>query len=158
MENYLMKQLLTARESTINYVKDMEEAASELVPDKLNNNVKWNLGHIYVVGEKFLFHLTGEETKIPSNYPTFFKTGTSPANWKMNPPFLEELLDVLSEQMIRMNLALSGRMDEKVKEPYTTSTGFELTTVKELVSFCLYHEGMHFGAIKNISKLVKEIS
>ncbi|GAA0504366.1 DinB family protein [Salinibacillus aidingensis] len=158
MENYLLKQLLFVRESTINFVKDMGEATSELVPDKLNNNIKWNLGHIYVVGEKFLFHFTGEETKIPSNYPTFFNTGTSPADWEMKPPSLKELIDVLSEQINRMNLALSGRMDEKVKEAYTTSTGFELRIVKEFVSFCLYHEGMHFGAIKNIGKLVKEMS
>ncbi|AQQ55538.1 DinB family protein [Planococcus lenghuensis] len=158
MENHIIKQLWIARENTINFVKNLEEATSELVPDQLNNNIKWNLGHIYVVSEKFLFHFIGEKTKFPSNYLAFFDTGTSPTDWRAKPPTLEELIDVLSEQIKRINLTLSGRMDEQVKETYTTSTGFELIIVKEFVSFCLYHEGMHFGAIKNTSKLAKEVS
>ncbi|WP_186577212.1 DinB family protein [Aquibacillus kalidii] len=154
MENDLVKQLFIARENTINFVKDMEEATTELVPDRLNNSIKWNLGHIFVISEKFLFQLTGEDTKIPSNYSSFFNNGTRPVDWKLNPPSLDELINILSEQMNRVKLTLSGRMDEKVKELYSTSTGFELVYVREFVSFCLYHEGMHFGAMKNISKFI----
>lgn len=29
---------------------------------------QWNLGHMYVIHEKFAFQLTGEETKYPANF------------------------------------------------------------------------------------------
>ncbi|KAB8126635.1 DinB family protein [Gracilibacillus oryzae] len=154
MENYLINQLVIVRENTINLVKGMEENTSELVPEKLNNNIKWNLGHIYVVGEKFLFQIAEEEANIPSNYSALFNPGTSPSDWKQDPPSLDELTGLLEEQINRLNSVLPGQLDDKVKNPYTTSTGFTLTTVKEFISFCLYHEGMHFGAIKNIKKLI----
>ncbi|MED4256406.1 DinB family protein [Priestia megaterium] len=150
MEGYIFKQLNFARENTIKLVSHMDDATTEIIPEKLNNNIKWNIGHIYVIQEKFAFSFAGERLNIPENYDRFFAPGTKPLEWSTEPPTLIELLDLLTVQNQRLELILSKRLEEKVLHPYTTSTGLKLTYIREFLSFCLYHEGMHFNAIKNI--------
>ncbi|WP_235816544.1 DinB family protein [Bacillus massilinigeriensis] len=152
-----MNQLFFVRKNTISYVKDLSENVLKIVPLGLNNHIKWNLGHIYVISEKFCFTLTREETKLPANFNKLFDPGTSPSHWEIDPHEKNELIYLLNEQISRIESVLSGRMEEKIKQPYTTSTGLELVTIGELISFCLYHEGMHFGAIKNIHNLTRNI-
>ncbi|GAA0432771.1 DinB family protein [Virgibacillus salarius] len=157
MNSYPIKQLHFARKSTINYIKDINESKLEIIPLGLNNNIKWNLGHMYTVMDKFCFHLIGENSRIPDNFDQLFAPGTSPKEWRINTPKKDELTHLLSEQISKVDSLLYGRMDEKIEQPYTTSTGLELRSVGELISFCLYHEGMHFGAIKNITSLIDNI-
>ncbi len=152
MNHYLFEQLKFARNSTTEYTKKVHENRLEVVPEGLNNNIKWNLGHIYMVMEKFAFQLTDEKTKIPINFPELFNPGTSPEIWFVERPTLEELLVLISEQTKRMEETLSERLEEPLKEIYYSSTGLQINSVQECLSFCLYHEGMHFAAIKSINQ------
>jgi len=72
----------------------------------------------------------------------------------MERPTLVELLNLLILQNQRLNLVLPKKLGEKSLQPYITSTGLKLTYVDEFLSFCLYHEGMHYNAIKNIKYLL----
>jgi uncharacterized membrane protein len=126
----------------------------EVVPAGLNNNIKWNLGHVYIVLEKFAFQLTGEKVNIPDTFPELFNPGTSPEDWSIKSPKKDELITLLNEQIVKVESLLSERMDEPIKEMYNTSTGLQINKVNECLSFCLYHEGMHFGVIKNINQLL----
>ena len=63
-------------------------------------------------------------------------------------PSLEEIITLLSGQQVRIQSALEHRLSEKVETPYNTSAGLYIETVREFLSFMLYHEGMHFNCIK----------
>ncbi|RKL65742.1 hypothetical protein CR203_19020 [Salipaludibacillus neizhouensis] len=153
MSHYLIEQFKFARMSAINYVKDLNGNQVEAVPTGLNNNIKWNLGHQYVVVEKFAFLLTGEKAKIPANFQKLFNPGTSPKDWSMESPKKDELIALLTEQMKKVESLLSDRLEDPIENVYKTSTGLEISSVGGCLSFCLYHEGMHFGAIKHIKQL-----
>ena len=156
MENYLLKQLRFVRENTINSVAEMNDEASLLIPEGFNNNIKWNLGHIYVVQEKFAYSFIKEKMNMPKNFSELFTTGTSPTNWGNQAlPTISELIQLLKNQIDRIEQALEFRLKEVIEKPFTTSTGLTLSTVEELLSFCLYHEGMHFATIKSYQRIIQ---
>ncbi|MEC0229989.1 DinB family protein [Paenibacillus alba] len=147
MDQFVFKQLAFIRQLTIKAVQGLSEAALDNIPEGFNNNLRWNLGHIYLVQEKFAFHFAGEPMQLPEHYDRLFAKGTKPADWKDEPPTLNTLLEMLAEQPKRIHASLQNRLNEQVKTPLTTGTGLTLSTVGEFLSYSLYHEGMHFNTI-----------
>ncbi|GGH73152.1 putative damage-inducible protein DinB [Pullulanibacillus pueri] len=152
MDQTVFKPLEFVRQRTINAVKDLSDKTLDTVPKGFNNNIRWNLGHVYVVQERFAFQTTGETVQIPENYLRLFSPGTKPADWNEQVPTLEELLKALEEQAQRIQETFQNRLDEQVKKPFTTGSGLTLNTVGELLTFSLYHEGMHFQTISLLKR------
>ncbi|SDZ08113.1 DinB superfamily protein [Evansella caseinilytica] len=153
MSKYLVEQLKVVRNQMIEYVQTIPQEQWEVIPAGLNNNTKWNVGHMYIISERLAFQLPGEKIHIPEHFPELFNPRTSPENWHVEPPAKDELIGLLKEQAIRLE-ALLAKIEEPLKKPYQTSTGFKMATVAECLSFNLFHEGMHFAAIKNIKQLL----
>ncbi|MEK4248953.1 DinB family protein [Paenibacillus sp. FSL W7-1287] len=154
MKDWIFNQLEFARLQTIRAIEQQAEEELEIIPEGLNNHVKWNLGHIYVVTEKFAFTLTGEEATIPEHFHEWFASGTSPKEWTKKAPTKEELITLLKQQLERVQAQNEQRLNAPLPESYATSTGLQLSTVGESLSFCLYHEAMHYAAIKSIITLI----
>lgn len=152
MNQPLFKQIEAIRNLTIKAVEGISEQTLDIVPEGFNNNLRWNLGHIYLVQEKFAFHFSGEPVQLPESFERLFARGTKPADWKEEPPTLEVLQEMLAEQPKRIRKALLGRLDEPVTPPYTTGSGVQLSTIGEFLTFTLYHEGMHFDTIKLLKR------
>ncbi|WP_371748547.1 DinB family protein [Peribacillus frigoritolerans] len=77
-------------------------------------------------------------------------TGTKPTDWGEKVlPMISELIQSLEKQVDRIEQKLEFRLKEVIEKPFTTSKGLNLSTVEELLSFCLYHEGMHFATINS---------
>lgn len=155
MSNFVMDQLKYVRRQAIEYVKGMDDSTTEIIPIGLKNHIKWNLGHMYVIHEKFAFQLAGQETQYPANFNKLFDPGTKPSDWNIEPPTLSQLIDLLTEQMQRVEQVLSNRLTEKIDSPYQSSTGLTFTAVEQLLGFLIYHEAMHFATIKNIKSLIE---
>ncbi|MFD0961048.1 DinB family protein [Paenibacillus chungangensis] len=151
MEQIIWKQLAFVRQLTVHAVKELSEDALNIVPEGFNNNIRWNLGHIYLVQEKFAFQFTGGKPQLPEGFESLFSKGTKPAEWSVAPPAKEELLAMLEAQPGRIESALRQRLLEPAMAPYTTGSGLTMHTIGELVNFSLYHEGMHFNTI-NVQK------
>lgn len=156
MSDFIFEQLRFVRDNTIEQVSELDEVSSLITPKYFNNNIKWNLGHIYLVHEKFAFQLTGEETKIPGSFLDVFSPGTRPSEWiNVDIPLLDELIPLMKNQVDRIEKTLKTQLKTVVDKPYTTSTGLTLSTVEAFLSFCLYHEGMHFDTIKSIKRIIQ---
>lgn len=156
MERFLFHQLAFVREQTLRAVEGLPEAVLDLTPEGFNNNIRWNLGHIYVVQELFAFYHSGEPMQLFEEYNRFFARGTKPADWQEIPPSSAELFGALTEQPGRILTTLHDRLDETANEPRTTSTGITLRTLKEMLSYTLYHEGMHFTAITLLKRFASK--
>jgi len=143
----VVDQLKFVRRQTIEHVKDMNDATTEIIPI--------GLGHMYVVHEKFAFQLAGQETRYPDNFNKLFDPGTKPSDWDIEPPALSRLIDLLTEQMQRVEDVLSSRLNEDIHSPYKSSTGLTFTTIEQLLGFLIYHEAMHFATIKNMKSLIE---
>lgn len=154
MSNFVADQLGFVRRQAVDYVRDIVDSASEIIPTGLKNNIKWNLGHMYVIHEKFAFQLSGEETKYPAHFSKLFDPGTKPTDWNIEPPTMAQLIDLLTEQIERVETILSGKLKEEINPHYKSSTGLTFTNVEQLLSFLIYHEAMHFATIKNIKSII----
>ncbi|WP_336776450.1 DinB family protein [Paenibacillus sp. MMO-58] len=154
MSKGLLHQLGFVRQVTLNTVRGLSEAMLDRVPDGFNNNIRWNLGHIYVVQERFAFHFAGESVHLPDGFERWFAKGTKPGDWQEEGqlPKLADLLELLAGQPIRIAEKLHDRIDEQVAVPFTTGTGLTLHTIGEFLSYTLYHEGIHFNSISLLKR------
>ncbi|MDQ0062209.1 DinB family protein [Paenibacillus harenae] len=152
MNENLFTQIESIRNLTIKAVEGISEQTLDIVPEGFNNSLRWNLGHIYLVQEKFAFHFAGEPVQLSESFERLFARGTKPADWKEKPPALEVLLEMLAEQPKRIHKALLDRLDEPVTPTYTTGSGVQLSTIGEFLTFTLYHEGMHINTIRLLKR------
>jgi hypothetical protein len=151
---FVWNQLAFIRSVTLKAVEDLAENQADLIPHGFNNHIRWNLGHIYLVQEKFSMGFAGEPMHLPEGFESLFGNGTKPSDWTTPAPALPQIMELLQEQPKRIEEGLKHRMSEKVAQPFTTRSGLTLLTVGECVNFTLYHEGMHFAAIKAIRRFI----
>lgn len=148
LKDFLFNQLRVIRNNTLSSVKDLSEEQANIVPQGFNNNIRWNLGHIYLVQERFAFGFTKEPMQVPENFNELFGKDTKPSDWKIQAPTLPELTQLLDDQTKRIEAKLSDRLGELVEKPWTMPSGLTLKAIGEFLTFSMYHEGMHVQAIK----------
>jgi hypothetical protein len=150
MEHFLFNQLALVRAQTLKIVEGITEETADRIPEGFRNSIRWQMGHIYVVLERFAFQYIGLPLHLPEGFKEQFEYGTSPLNAPISVPVptLQELKTLLKDQLERIRDALGHRLQEKVIPPYTTSAGMTLETPEQFLSFNLYHEGMHISVIK----------
>lgn len=152
MENYVIQQLRFVRAQNIKLAQGLTHEQSLTIIEGHNNNILWNLGHLYVVLEKFAFGWLGAPTVQPENFQGYFGNGSSPKAWDAHVPSLETMIEMLENQMSRIETQLPERLAESFETPYKTASGFQIDSVQELLSFSIYHEGMHLGIMKSIAQ------
>ncbi|WP_085994121.1 DinB family protein [Oceanobacillus senegalensis] len=146
-EEMIFKQVELVRKNTLNEMENLSEEQADLMPEGFNNNIRWNLAHIYTVQNILLAKFGGKDIETPSRYLELFAPGTRPADWQGEVPTLNEVKQILEEQPAKLKEALAGQLDEKAAEPFKS-----LSTVGEILTFTIYHEGMHVGTIKGLKK------
>ncbi|GAB6153454.1 hypothetical protein JCM17380_22040 [Desulfosporosinus burensis] len=104
MREFLFNQLKAVRGDTINVVKELSESQADSIPEGFNNNIRWNLGHIYLVQELFGFHFAQEPMLMPDGFTDLFGRGSKPNEWKVQPPTLPELIQLLEDQTSRIEV------------------------------------------------------
>ncbi len=156
MNTYIFKQMQFIRNQTLKTLDGVSENMALAIPEKFRNHILWQAGHIYLVQERFAFQIHGFDTQLPKTFMAWFGPGSTPLDWPENPPALAEIKEMLQEQPYRIEQSLKDRMNEKSPNPYTTSSGMTLENIGEFVNFSLYHEGMHFNAIKQYKVLLNK--
>src|SRR5689334_2802702 len=128
METHLFSQLNFVRGQTLSLMEGVTEEIADRVPEGFRNSIRWNLGHIYVVMERYSFHYTGLTQLLPEGFKEQFEFGTSPLSRPETVvvPTLPELEVLLKGQLARVEEALSDRLQEVLATPYTTSKGLVL--------------------------------
>ncbi|MEK4511038.1 MULTISPECIES: DinB family protein [Paenibacillus] len=156
MEDFIFRQITFVRGQTLKLLDGITEEMADQIPEGFRNNIRWNLGHVYVVLERLAFHFSNQSQQLPDGYKEQFGLGTSPLSLpeSVTVPTLHELKTLLQEQPERIRAVLSQNLQVKADPPYTTSSGMTLETPEQLLSFSIYHEGMHISTIKMYKKLL----
>ena len=152
LKEFLFNQLKVIRTNTINAVKELNESQVDSVPEGFNNNIRWNLGHVYLVQEKFAFGFAQEPMLMPVEFTDLFGKDTKPSEWKVQPPTLPELIKLLEDQTSRIKETFNNRLDEVVVNPLVMPSGLTLKTIGEFLTFSMYHEGMHVQTIRTLKQ------
>jgi len=159
MDHFVFKQLRFVRQMLLKVVDGVTEEMAHQIPDGFRNSIHWNLGHIYVVFERFAFQYVGLPMQLPEGFKEQFENGTSPLTRpeSVRVPSLEELKHLLAQQHERVQAALEHRLLKPIDPPYTTSAGMVLASAEQFLTFNLFHEGMHLNAIKQYKVLLSRV-
>ena len=122
------------------------------VPKGFNNNLAWNAGHCLVTQKLLTYGLSGHDTGLSSEMVAAYRKGSKPMG-PISADAWAEILEGLKASPDQMEKDLSALVWEEHK-PYTTSYGVTIGHVRKGLCFNSTHEGMHFGTMMAIAKMV----
>ena len=122
------------------------------IPSSHNNNIIWNIGHCIVVQELLCYALSNLECNIDKSMISKYKKGSAPEGdvTQEEVDFIREML-VKSVDLLEKDYQVGRFINYK---PYTVGFGVHLTSVEEAMEFNLIHEGLHYGYLLALKKLV----
>lgn len=149
------KQLSISRQTRRNFLSLIDSLSTEQlnkIPEGLNNNIVWNLGHIIVTQQLLCYALAGVTPTMEKSLIEKYRKGTRP----------EGFIDSDEINVLKSHLfSLVDELEKDIKtgmfgnyQPYTTSYGVELTSINDAVAFFPVHEAMHYGVALTIRKFV----
>lgn len=148
----LFKHMRFVRGVTLKALESTSENLANEIPFGFKNNIRWNLGHIYIIHELLAYHFSEGIPQIPNNYATLFQRATAPKDWKETPPSLQEISRYLTEQVERFERDFKDRLQENTPTAFYPTKEVSYSTVGELLNFAVWHEGNHIGTIKAIKR------
>lgn len=142
------------RERVLGAVEELTLAQITATPDRYNNSILWNFGHIAVTQHLLCFKLAGKKTIIPQVLIDTYRKGSGSGDIKNPKEDFEyfksnyfKLIDLTEEEYN------SGTLN--VFSEYPTSYGVVLKSIEEAISFNNIHEALHLGYLMAQKKLVK---
>ncbi len=146
----LFNQLKSYRSEVLGVVDNVSEKEAEIVPKGFKNNIRWNLGHIYLDQYLWLQAMTKEKADVPEQFNSWFGFGTSPSDFDTETPSLEELKLLLKKQPAQIKEVYGDRIEEEFP---AIDMGME--TIEQVLVRTVFHEGMHLQAILDLKKCIE---
>ncbi len=122
------------------------------IPEGFNNTILWNLIHVIVTHQLLLYGRTNTPFRIPMEVIQRFRRGTVPEGKGEL-----ELIDFAKEHLLlTVDWAEQDYQEGRfgVYQAWVTGYGATLDTVEDAIIFNNIHEGMHYGQIKMLQRLV----
>lgn len=144
--------LKKARELVLQEIEGLTLEQLHKIPDGFSNNIAWNVAHLVVTQQLLHYGLSGLNMLCPDELIEKYRKGTVPTE-----RFTEEDFDSVKELLIGLPETLEEDFEAGIFESYKeypTSTGFVLSSIEHAIAFNNIHEGMHYGIIRSIKKLV----
>jgi len=137
------------REWTVEFLRNIPEEIADQIRHGHNNNIRWNTGHILIGWDHSIFPAVNMERQMPLSYHLMFSDGSKPADWTEQPSLMEELVKQLEDQVILIEQACKGHLDNPLKEPF-----LGMRTLGDMVLFNMNHESLHMGTIKSMKQIL----
>ena len=142
------------RKLFLNLIEGLSIEEINIIPQGFNNNIIWNFGHVIVSQQTLCYRLAGLPLNLDESYILKYAKGTKPET------FLDgKELAFLKELSVSMINILVDDMDKNLfsnYKEYQTSFNVKLLTVQDAVKFLTMHEGMHYGYVLALKKLIKK--
>lgn len=146
-QEVLFNQLAAYRTDVLMAVEGITAEQAEMVPANFNNNIRWNLGHIYLDQFLWIEVLTKETSEATKYFNQWFGFGTSPKDFTSETPTFEALKSLLKEQPD----VIKKQYQHRLKEEFAP-TEMGMYTIEQVLMRTVFHEGMHLQAIMDIRK------
>ena len=151
-----MKETFKVWETSRNvYLKFLESYTLEqlnFIPDGLNNNLIWNIGHVAVVQQALVYKLSGLPMLASEELFEKYRNGSVP-NANTSREEIELIKQILIDSIAKTKTDYANGVFQNYKE-FTTTTGFHLGSVDDAITFNNFHEGTHLGFMLKIKKFL----
>jgi len=143
--NEVFDFIINARKAYIKLLDELTIEQLNKIPDRYNNNIIWNFGHIVVSTQTLCYVRTGILADASSiKFNEFYKKDTRPTY-------------IVTEKEVAELKAIAIESIGKIKEdyangafsnmaPFSTSTyGVEMKNIEEVLTTTIGHDNVHFG-------------
>lgn len=142
------------RIALLDLVKDLSVETLNTVPDGFNNNIIWNMCHLVSAQQGICYVRAGVDPVVSEQYILPYRPGTKPTH-----TIVESEIEVIKGLMLSTIQQLQDDYDREIFSNYTTwSTryGVELKNIDEAIEFLAFHEGLHFGYVMAMKRVLPE--
>lgn len=146
---FLLRKL---REHVASLIAGHDAAALNRIPEGLNNNLIWNAGHLLATTDLLIYGLGGQRTQSDREFIDRYRKGTRPEG-EVSAAEIADISERLLTSVDRLEADLDS-LDWSNFREYTNSLGITLRSVDDALAFNLVHEGMHYGTMLAMRKLV----
>lgn len=149
------RQLRFFRNMTVGFSKSLPDDLFDRIPEGQRNHIRWHLAHLWFVLERFVYHIGLNEYTQHDEHLALYGNGSSPAHWVDETGGVgsaAEWIERLAAQPARIEQSLMGKLDQPLAEPFTFANGYTVTTARELLTYGIFHEGMHLSSIRSYAK------
>lgn len=148
----LFETALFTRSSLLKVLDSKQYDELVKIPENFKNSIFWNIAHLLVTQQLLCYRLSGQEIKIDNDMVDKYGKGA----------MATEEVDIKDIQYVKDHLIKATQELEKDYhnglfvnfKSYMTSTGIELTSVEDAVSFSALHDGIHLGVVLSLLKIV----
>ncbi|MGE7689573.1 DinB family protein [Lysinibacillus sp. NPDC097214] len=145
----LFQQLESYRSEVLHVIETVTEDLADIIPTGFHNNIRWNMGHIYLDQYLWIEALTNEKDKELVAFQSWFGYGTSPTNFNDETPSFEALKKLLKVQPSQLKEKYGDRLE--VGFP---PIDMSMNTIEQVLIRTIFHEGMHLQTILDIKKFL----
>jgi hypothetical protein len=151
---HLIDNLRKIRGSVIEIIKDLSLEKLNKIPHGFNNNIIWNVGHIFAAQQNVCYVRIGLSPAIPLDTYSKFLPGTRPEQF-IESDVKEDIVALMSTTLDLLERDCQKNVFENFT-PWTTRSGFPINSINDALIYLHFHEGMHTGVIMSMKKLVQK--
>lgn len=155
MNTMLKKELELVRYVRLSILKltgHLTEAQMNEVPDKMKNNLIWNLGHMVFTQQMLCYGLGGLTPTTDEVYFSEFAPDSIPARYIKE----DEILQIKTAFLDSFD-SLWADIEADKLDGYTSwhlPSGIAIDNIADALATNSVHEGRHFGVVISLVKLV----
>ena len=159
MENTAVHPLISTVEKIrrtriflLDSIKSLSIEDVNTIPVGFNNNIAWNLAHMVAVQQGICYVRSGKEPVTGQSFYESYKPGSKPVK-----PLTEDELEEIRNLLISTLDRLVEDYDKGLfvnYEKWSSRYAIEIGSIEEAVNFLLFHEGLHFGMITALKRVI----
>lgn len=119
------------------------------IPTGFNNNIVWNLGHLLAIQQQIIYGASGLPLKLETTYLDLFKPSTKPET-KYNEQEINDIKKLIITQTEELEKDWENGVFKEYRSWTHGDTGIVVDSIESALKFLIFHESMHFEAIKLI--------
>lgn len=122
------------------------------IPKGFRNNIWWNIAHVVVTQQLLVYKFSGVPMLVAKDVVDKFMKGTVPDGTATDAE-IEYIKKVLVSIIEKTQQDYDAGLFKDFT-PYTTSAKVTLSNVEDAIRFNNFHEGLHFGSILALRKML----
>lgn len=148
----LFETALFTRSSMLRILESKSYEELVKIPDNFKNSIFWNIAHVLVTQQLLCYKLCGLDLKIEESMVEKYGKGTL-AFEEVERSDIEYVKNHLENATLHLREDYKNDVFKDYK-PYLTSTGIELKSIEDALTFSTFHDGIHLGVILSLMKIV----
>ena len=148
---YQFESLSVTRNNIKELINSLTLAQLNTKPSGFNNTIAWQLGHILVTQQLLCYAFSNQKMLVTDTIIEKYRKGSIAT--LVTQEELDEILVLLAKTTAALEKDYTAKLF-KTYSSYETSYGIKLNTIEESIQMNNVHEGIHFGNMLALKKLV----